>query len=205
MTPPHFGRTSTPRYDERMDEHADNLTGLLHRAADGDAEANADLFTRIYPTLRKLAHRQLGAHARATLCTTDLVNEASLKLFGAANLARLDGRNHLYATAARAMRHILVDYARQKFAQKRGGDWHRLSLDESQLSAERLSEQILDLDEALTHLKDIDERGHQVVELKFFGGCTIDEIAEYLGVSDMTVKRAWRKARAFLYAEMDES
>ncbi len=186
-----------------MDEHADNLTGLLHRAADGDAKANKDLFEQIYPTLRKLAHRQLGARANATLCTTDLVNEASLKLFGASKLANLEGRNHLFATAARAMRHILVDYARQKYARKRGGDWHRVSLDESQLAAERLSEQILALEDAMTRLQEVDERAHQVVELKFFGGCTIDEIAEYLGVSDMTVKRAWRKSRAFLYAELE--
>lgn len=188
-----------------MDERGDNLTSLLHRAADGDAEAHEDLFTRIYPTLRKLAHRQLGAHVKGTLCTTDLVNEASLKLFGADKLARLDGRNHLFATAARAMRHILVDYARQKSAQKRGGDWHRMSLDEGQLSAAQLSEQILALEDALTQLHDTDERGHQVVELKFFGGLTIDEIADYLGVSDMTVKRAWRRSRAFLYAEMEDA
>ena len=186
-----------------MEERADNLTGLLHRAADGDATAHDDLFTHIYPTLRKLAHRQLRVHAKGTLCTTDLVNEASLRLFGAEKLARLDGRSHLFATAARAMRHILVDYARQKSAQKRGGDWQRMSLDEGQLSAAHLSEQILALEEALTRLHDADERGHQVVELKFFGGLTIDEIAEYLGVSDMTVKRDWRRSRAFLYAELE--
>ncbi len=188
-----------------MNETADNLTGLLHRAADGDAEAGEDLFTRIYPTLRKLAHHQLGAHRQGTLCTTDLVHEASLRLFGADKLAKLDGRSHLLATAARAMRHILIDYARQKLANKRGGDWQRLSLDESQLSVAQLSEQILALEEALSRLRETDGRGSQVVELKFFAGCTIEEIAEYLGVSDMTVKRAWRRSRAFLYAEMDAS
>lgn len=188
-----------------MDKPADNLTGLLHRAADGDAEANEHLFERIYPTLRKLAHRQLAAHRKGTLCTTDLVNETSLKLFGADRLARIDGRSHLYATAAKAMRNILVDYARQKASQKRGGDWQRLSLDENQLSAAGLSHQILALEEALTRLRETDERGHQVVELKFFGGCTIDEIAEHLGVSDMTIKRDWRRSRAFLYAEMNAS
>ncbi len=188
-----------------MDERADNLTGLLHRAADGDAQANEDLFAHIYPTLRKLARRQLSSRANATLCTTDLVHEASLRLFGARNLARLEGRNHLFATAAKAMRHVLVDYARQKYARKRGGDWHRVSLDENQLSAERLSEQILALEDALTRLQAIDERAHQVVELKFFGGCSIDEIATYLEVSDMTVKRAWRKSRAFLMTDMEPS
>lgn len=185
-----------------MEERADILTGLLHRAADGDAEAHDDLFTHIYPTLRKLAHRQLGAHRKGTLCTTDLVNEASLRLFGAEKLAKLDGRDHLFATAARAMRHILVDYARQRSAQKRGGEWRRLSLDEERLSSAELPEQILALEEALNRLLAVDDRGHQVVELKFFGGLTIEEIARYLGVSDMTVKRAWRRSRAFLNAEM---
>lgn len=188
-----------------MAGNADNLTGLLQRAADGDAQANEDLFARIYPMLRRLAHRQLGAHRKGTLCTTDLVNEASLRLFGAEKLALLEGGNHLYATAAQAMRHILVDYARQKSARKRGGDWHRLSLDENQLSAALLSDQIIALEEAMSRLREADERGHQVVELKFFGGFTIEEIADHLGVSDMTVKRAWRTSRAFLYAEMDES
>lgn len=193
---------NAPRYDRCM-EQADNLTGLLQRAAEGDANAHDDLFAQIYPTLRKLAHRQLSAHRKETLCTTDLVNEASLKLFGSEKLARLESRRHLFATAAKAMRNILVDYARQKAAQKRGGDWQRLSLDESQLSAADLPEQILALEEALTRLHGIDERGHQVVEMKFFGGLTIGEIGEYLGVSEMTVKRDWRRSRAFLYAELE--
>lgn len=179
-----------------------NLTGLLKRAADGDASAHDDLFESIYPVLRRLAHRQLRSQYHATLCTTDLVNEASLRLFGANKLARLDGRDHLFATAARAMRHILVDYARQKATRKRGGDWARIPLDEGRLAADSLPEQILALEEAMTRLHEIDERGHQVVELKFFGGCTIEEIATYMDVSDMTVKRAWRKSRAFLFAEM---
>lgn len=181
-----------------------NLTGLLKRAADGDASAHDDLFESIYPVLRKLAHRQLGSQRHATLCTTDLVNEASLRLFGADKLARLDGRSHLFATAARAMRHILVDYARQKAARKRGGDWARVPLDEGQLPADSLPEQILALEEVMTRLLEVDERGHLVVELKFFGGFTIEEIAAHLGVSVMTVKRSWRKSRAFLFAEMSE-
>tara|TARA_R110002096_G_scaffold154923_1_gene319108 strand:+ start:5433 stop:5999 length:567 start_codon:yes stop_codon:yes gene_type:complete len=179
-----------------------NLTGLLKRAADGDSSAHDDLFENIYPMLRKLAHRQLSSQYNATLCTTDLVNEASLRLFGADKLARLDGRNHLFATAARAMRHILIDYARQKATNKRGGDWVRIPLDEGRLPADSLPEQLLALEEAMTRLNEIDERGHQVVELKFYGGCTIEEIADCLDVSEMTVKRAWRKSRAFLFAEM---
>ena len=101
------------------------------------------------------------------------------------------------------MRSVLVDYARQSAAQKRGGDWDRVSLDENQLGREHLSAQILSLETALNRLYEADERDHQIVELKFFGGYTIEEIAQILDVSDMTVKRAWRRSRAFLYAEME--
>lgn len=186
-----------------MTETGDNLTRLLERAADGDAIANDDLFARIYPTLRKLARSQLNRHRRGTLCTTELVNEASMKLFGVQQLGQLENREHLIATAARAMRHILVDHARKKNSQKRGGEWLKMDLNESQLPLDGLPEQVLALDEALKCLHEVDKRSHKVVELKFFGGCTIDEIAEILDVSGGTVKLAWRKARAFLYAEME--
>lgn len=192
-------------YHRTMSADAEHLTGLLQQAATGDVGASEALFARIYPTLRRLAHRQLGAQANATLCTTELVHEASLRLFGADRLGKLEGRNHLFATAARTMRHILVDYARRKLADKRGGEWARVSLDDNLLSAASLSEQILALEEALTRLGEVDERGAQIVELKFFGGLTIEEIAAHLDVSDMTVKRAWRKSRAFLHAEMSRT
>ncbi|MDJ0709669.1 MAG: ECF-type sigma factor [Woeseiaceae bacterium] len=187
-----------------MDDSANMLTQLLERAADGDAEANEDLFERIYPRLRKLARSQLNRHRRGTLCTTELVNEASMKLFGVKQLEQLENREHLIATAARAMRHILVDHARKKNSQKRGGEWYKLDLDENALPVERLSEQVLALEEAMKSLNDVDPRGHRVVELKFFGGFTIGEIADLLGVSDGTIKIAWRKARAFLYTEMEQ-
>ncbi len=185
-----------------MHDPGNPLTVLLERAAAGDSGANEDLFAHIYPTLRKLARSELNAHRRGTLCTTELVNEASLRLFGAGQLGNLENRGHLIATAARAMRHILVDHARKKNSQKRGGDWARIDLDESELSAHGLPDQVLALEEALQRLRDVDARCHQVVELKFFGGCTIDEIAGFLGVSEATVKTDWRKSRAFLYAEM---
>ena len=131
-------------------------------------------------------------------------NEASLKLFGVRQLSQLENREHLAATAARAMRQVLVDHARRKNSQKRGGDWVRMNLDGEEIPVEKLSDQLLALDEAMHTLQEIDDRGHQVVELKFFGGCTIDEIAEVLGVSDGTVKLAWRKARAYLYTELEQ-
>lgn len=155
--------------------------------------------------MRRLARGQLNRHQQGTLCTTDLVHEASLKLFGPDKLARLEGREHLLATAARAMCHVLIDYARARSAQQRGGEWQRISLDQNELSHAQLSEQVLALEEALERLRDADERTFQVAELKFFAGCTIEEVATYLDVSEMTVKRAWRKARAFLYAEIGQS
>ncbi len=181
-----------------------NLTGLLERAAAGDALANDALFEKIYPTLRKIARRQLRQHRQGTLCTTDLVHETSLRLFGQEKLRRLDGREHLFATAARAMRHVLVDYARQRSSVKRGGEWQKVSLQENQLALEALTDQVLALEDAMAALERVDSRSHQIAELKFFGGCTIDEIARYLDISDMTVKRGWRSARAFLYAELEK-
>lgn len=186
-----------------MHEPGNDLTALLKRAAAGDSDANDDLFALVYPALRKLARSQLGSHRRGTICTTELVNEASLKLIDADQLDHLENRNHLIASAARVMRHILVDHARKRNSQKRGGDWARIDLDEGKLSVDRLSNQVLALEEALQRLHELDQRCHRVVELKFFGGCTIDEISEILGVSEGTVKNAWRKSRAFLYSEME--
>lgn len=186
-----------------MHDAGSKLTALLERAAAGDQAANEDLFSHLYPTLRKLARSQLSAHRRGTICTTELVNEASLRLFGNEGLDNIESRGHLMATAARAMRQILVDHARRRNSQKRGGDWVRLDLEENELSADGLPEQVLALEDAMQRLHSADVRCHQVVELKFFGGCTIDEIASYLAVSEGTVKNAWRKSRAFLYAEMD--
>ena len=186
-----------------MQDSSHSLTALLERAAAGDSDANADLFEQIYPTLKRLARSQLNANRRDTICTTELVNEASLKLLGAEYLGNLENRRHLVATAAQAMRHILVDHARRRSSRKRGGDWVRLDLDERELSADQLSGQVLALEDAMQKLKSLDQRGHQVVELKFFGGCTIGEIADFLDVSEGTVKIAWRQSRAFLYSEME--
>lgn len=186
-----------------MAEDTPQLTVLLAQAADGDAGAADRLVQAIYPTLRQIAHKQLSSHRRETLCTTDLAHEAYVRLFGANGIARLTGRGHLYAAAAKAMRHVLVDYARRKNANKRGGDWQRVSLDEGQLVAAALSSQMLALDSSLDRLKQADQRCHEVVELKFFAGCSIGEIADHLGLSEMTVKRDWRKARAFLHVELE--
>lgn len=185
-----------------MPTESTELTQLLAKAADGDAQANEALFETIYPTLRKLARSQLNSHRRGTVCTTELVHEASMRLIGADHFGQLDNGGHLMALAARAMRQILIDHARKKHSQKRGGDLVRIDLDESQHAAEPLPAQILALEPALAALGNADARALQVVELKFFSGCTIEEIAEILDISAGTVKSDWRKSRAFLYAEM---
>ena len=181
-------------------EQATQITQLLANAASGDEAASEALFEVIYPMLRKLAHKQLDQHRRETLCTTDLVNEAALRLLGPEQLAKLSHRGHLFATAAKVMRHVLIDYARRRSAAKRGGELQRVSLDGNALATEALSHQVLALDSALARLNSVDARGHDVVELKFFGGCSLEEIASHLDISDTTVKRDWRKARAFLHA-----
>jgi RNA polymerase sigma factor (TIGR02999 family) len=188
-----------------MQEPVNSLTVLLEHAAAGDSAANEALFEQIYRVLKKLARSQLNANRRGTICTTELVNETSVRLLGAEYLGSLKNRRHLVAMAAQAMRHILIEHARKRNSQKRGGDWLRLDLDESELFADRLSDQVLALEEAMQKLRSLDQRAHQVVELKFFGGCTTAEIADYLDVSEGTVKIAWRKSRAFLYSEMEAS
>ena len=181
-----------------------SVTVLLERVSDGDEVAVGQLYDAVYPTLKRLARRELSGHRRDTLCTTDLVHETYLKLLGPGQLERLAGRGHLYAAAAQAMRHVLIDYARKRNADKRGGGWQQVSLDDGVFSTEQLSAQVLALDSALNRLEQADERSFKIVMLKFFAGCSIEEVAAHLDTSAMTVKRGWRKARAYLYATMVE-
>ena len=133
--------------------------------------------------------------------TTALVHEAYLKLAGGAQLAALD-RNHLLALSARAMRQVLVDDARARKADKRGGGQDALTLTASLGGVEKVAVDVLALDELLASLHTLDERAAQIVELRYFGGYEETEIAQMLGLSDRTVRRDWRKARAFLLAEL---
>ncbi|MEM6575527.1 MAG: ECF-type sigma factor [Pseudomonadota bacterium] len=178
------------------------ITVLLNQAASGEADANEQLLNEIYPILRKLAHRQLSRHRRGTLCTTDLVHEAYIRLLGPDEFARLDDRHHLFGTVAKVMRTVLIDYSRRRSAAKRGGKDTPISLDENQVAVATPGYGVLSLDQALQRLYAADERAHDVVELKFFGGCSMEEIAECLGISPATVKRDWRRARAFLLEQL---
>ena len=181
------------------DSAGGEITALLARYRDGDRAAFDRLLPMVYAELRDRAHRQLAARRPGdTLVTTALVHEAWLKLAGSAAQSWND-RVHFFAVASRAMRQILVDTARRKTAGKRGGGARALSLDPADLAAPGRAEELVALDEALTQLAALDDRLARTVELRFFGGLSVEETAEALGVSPRTVKRDWRAARAFLY------
>jgi RNA polymerase sigma factor (TIGR02999 family) len=177
------------------------LSMQLSAARGGDRDAFARAYAAAYDELRRLARRQLRAlRPGDTLVTTALVNEAFLKLVrhpvGCAD------RHHFFALAARAMRQILVDYARERQSGKRGGGRHRTTLDTASLTVEAIAAEMIDIDAALTRLAAVDERLARLVEQRFFGGMTEEEIAEAEGVTARTVRRDWQKARAFLYNEL---
>ena len=199
-----------PRPDDGhvADEPRTRVTQLLGELADGNAAAVDALFSLLYDELRLIAHRQrrrwLGDH---TMQTTALVHEAFLKLVDQDRIAA-ESRAHFLATVARAMRHILCNYARDQGAQKRGGAMEHVALDESRDdaapadSASEPSEVLIALDEALAQLERIDPRQGRVVECRFFGGLTIEETASALRISPRTVKRDWAMAQAWLHREM---
>jgi RNA polymerase sigma-70 factor (ECF subfamily) len=178
------------------------VTELLTRWSHGDDGALAELTPLVYEELRRLAHRQMGAErSDHTLQTTALVNEAYLRLADQTN-PRWQDRAHFFAVSARAMRQILVSYARSQQAQKRGGGALKVELDEAPLVSPEESKEIVDLHEALETLSTLDSRKAQVVELKYFGGLTYDEIAEVLKISRVTVRRDWEFAKLWLYTEL---
>jgi RNA polymerase sigma factor (TIGR02999 family) len=181
------------------------ITDLLAALRRGDPSAMERLLPLVYDELRHRAHYQLGRGGRsATLSTTGLVHEAYLRLVDSANQDWED-RNHFFGVAVKAMRSVVVDYARRRGAKKRGGDARRVNLDEAVLRVEQDAVEILALHEALDRLAALDRRLGDLVELRFFGGLTVDETASVLGVSDRTVKRDWIKARTLLYRLLHEA
>lgn len=175
------------------------LTDLLHAAAAGDGDAAARLYEALYEDLRRLARRQLVGRRDQTLDTVGLVNEAYLKLAGAASFK---DRGHFLCTAARAMRQIVVDHARAKQREKRGGGAVRTTLDEHHATLERQIEQVLSVDQALTRLSAEKPRLTQVVECRYFAGLTEPETAQALDVSERTVRRLWAEARDHLRQQL---
>jgi len=178
------------------------VTELLAQCSHGDDAALAELTPLVYEELRRLAHhfmeRQRPDH---TLQTTALVNEAYLRLADQTN-PNWQSRAHFFAVAARAMRQILVSYARSQRSQKRGGGALKVELDEVALVSPEESKEIVDLHEAPERLATLDSRKAQVVELKYFGGLNYDEMAEVLKISRVTVRRDWEFAKLWLYTEL---
>jgi len=183
-----------------------NITQLLLKWSDGDAEALHQLTPLVYDELRRLARSYLRRHAfQHSLQPTLVVHEAWLKLVDQRQV-NWQNRAQFFGLAAKVMRDLLVDHARERGAAKRGGDQERLSMSVASDQAGQGGEEIdlLALDEALKRLAEINLRRSQVVELRFFGGLTGSETAAALGVSDGTVERDWNLARAWLYNELNK-
>ena len=184
-------------------DHAD-ITQWLDAARDGDRAALDRVLGTLYHELHAMARRQLAGQYGQTLDATALVHEAYLKLIGRRDV-QFDDRAHFFAYAASAMRSVVVDYARQRLAQKRGGDLHRVTeLPDDIEGGLRLDEDMLGLDAALTKLSAVDAKLAQVVELRYFAGLSEQEIAELLKRSERSIRRDWQKARMFLLASLGD-
>jgi RNA polymerase sigma factor (TIGR02999 family) len=182
-----------------------DITEQVRAAGNGDAVALEGLFASLYGELKRLAHRQLAEHAGATIDTTGLVHETYLKLVRPQSL-RLNDRSHFYTTAARAMRQIVIDHARRRHAQKRGGEATQVATLDDNAAADALDPvQLIHLDGALDRLHQLDPRLSELVELRFFAGLSVEQVAELRDVAPRTVIRDWRRARAFLFDSVQDA
>lgn len=182
----------------------ENVTQLLLAWGGGDEAARDELIPLVYDTLRRIARHELrGERAGHTLETTALINEAYLKLVE--QPVSWQGRAHFFGIAARLMRQLLVDYARARQRLKRGGDLRQISLTAAAEIAQERAVDLLALDGALETLAEVDPQSGRIVELRFFGGLTIEETAQVMGMSTPTVERRWRTVRAWLETELTPS
>lgn len=180
------------------------ITQLLLKWGNGDRRALDELIPLVYPELRRIARQYMRKeNPQHSLQTSALINEAYLRLVDQQTVAWHD-RAHFFAVAAQVMRHILIDHARKYRYAKRGAGARRVDLDSVVVADQRAAEFVA-LDDALNRLAEIDTRKSQIVELRFFGGLTVDETAEVLKISEITVKRDWRSARAWLIRELGET
>ena len=180
------------------------VTQILHAVAEGDPDAASQLLPLVYEELRKLAAQKLARETPGqTLQPTALVHEAYLRLVGEDEEQHWDSRGHFFAAAAEAMRRILVEIARQKASLKRGGDRHRLDVVDSLLAAPEPREDLVALDAALTKLAETDKQAAELVQLRYFAGLPIPEVAEILGMAPRTADRLWAFARAWLQKEIE--
>lgn len=185
-----------------MTANATLVTGLLRKWRDGDESAFDQLLPLIHDALHRLAHQYVNRERRVhTLQTTALVNEAYLRLVGQADVD-WQSRAHFIAVSAQVMRHILVDYARRRASGKRGGGYLHITLDDEGAASVERSAELLALDDALTSLEKVHPRGCKLVELRYFGGMNNKEAADVLRISETTVERDWRLAKAWLFREL---
>ena len=181
---------------------ADNLTGLLTEWCHGDKTALKTLTPLVHEELRRMAHRYMQSEREGhTLQTTALVNEAYLRLADQQKV-EWQNRSHFFAVTAHVMRHILIDHARRRHYVKRGGEARPVPMEAAALMSQPRAAELVALDEALEELAKLDSRKSRVVELRYFGGLSLEETAEVLEVSPMTVRRDWRAAKAWLYRRM---
>jgi RNA polymerase sigma factor (TIGR02999 family) len=187
-----------------MTGQSDELTQLLNSWSNGDDQALDKLIPLVYAELRKLARRHMGReNPDHTLQTSALINEAYLKLVDQQSV-QWQNRAHFFAVAAQVMRHILIDHARAHRFAKRGAGAVKVSLDETAVLTDERASELVALDDALTTLASLDLRKSRIVELRFFGGLSIEETAEIIKISPKTVTREWRAARAWLRQEMSK-
>jgi RNA polymerase sigma factor (TIGR02999 family) len=187
---------------KQMSSSEEEVTALLRRWRDGEEAALNKLTPLVYDELHRLAHKYIRRERPGhTLQTTALVNEAYVRLVDQ-NSVDWQNRAHFFGVAAQVMRHILVDYARQQTAVKRGGGVERFNLDEGLIVSKESAAELVALDEALKALSNLYPRRSKVVELRYFGGLNNKEASEILNVSETTIERDWRFARAWLFREM---
>jgi len=178
------------------------LTNLLDNWKRGDPDALEKLTPLIYDELRRIAHRYARRERNDhTLQTTALINEAYVRLAGGQS-PDWQNRQHFFAVTAQVMRHILIDHARRRRALRHGGDGQLVSLSEAEAMTNERAAELVALDDALAELASFDSRKSEVVQLRYFGGLSLEETAEALGVSLMTVRRDWRAAKAWLYKKV---
>lgn len=189
--------------DDRKSEP--DVTTLLSRATDGDEQAANELLPMVYRQLRAIANNRMSSENPGhTLQATALVNEVFLRLFGNRKLP-WQNRAHFYATASEAMRRVLLDHARAKGREKRGGTGKKMPLNVAELAADGNAEQIVALDEALCRLEEQNPEAAGIVRLRFYAGLSVDQTAEALQMSPRTVDRRWKFARAWLFDQLSTS
>ena len=186
-----------------MPDASGDVTALLGQLRAGNQEVAGQLVPLIYDELRRIAGAQMRRErAGHTLQATAVVHEAYLRLAGEQEI-QWQSRAHFFAIAARAMRQVLLDYARQRHAGKRGGEGaQKVEIDVDLLAGANRIQDIVAIDEVVTRLSELDQQQGRIVELRFFGGLSVEETAEAMGISDSTVKREWRLAKAWLHREL---